>query len=145
RGHERAHVEAAGELGTDRAILPHDDVGSGPPLVLLHAGVADRTMWSEHLEPLAASGRRVLALNLPGFGEAPPALDEDAPWLDVLATMDTLDLGSATLVGNSFGGAVAQRVGVLAPRRVRSLVLVSSPAPAFDPSPQLRAAWEAEE
>jgi hypothetical protein len=28
-------------------MLPHDDTGSGPAVVLLHAGVADRTMWAE--------------------------------------------------------------------------------------------------
>lgn len=51
--------------------LPHDDVGAGPALVLLHAGVADRRIWSEHLQPLAGAGFRALALDLPGFGDAP--------------------------------------------------------------------------
>src|SRR5436305_1507344 len=51
-------------------ILPFDAVGEGPPVVLLHAGIADRTMWREHLAPIADSGRRALALDLPGFGEA---------------------------------------------------------------------------
>jgi len=35
-------------------ILPHDETGSGPPVILLHAGVADRSMCSDHLPPLAA-------------------------------------------------------------------------------------------
>ena len=33
-------------------LLPHDEAGVGPALVLLHAGLADRTMWAEHVEPL---------------------------------------------------------------------------------------------
>ena len=36
-------------------MLPFDEAGGGPPVVLLHAGIADRTMWSEHLEPLAVA------------------------------------------------------------------------------------------
>ena len=32
--------------------LPFDDVGAGSTVVLLHAGVADRRMWAEHLRPL---------------------------------------------------------------------------------------------
>jgi pimeloyl-ACP methyl ester carboxylesterase len=114
-------------------------------VVLLHAGVADRTMWTEHLQPLADAGLRVVAVDLPGFGDAPVDETEDAPWKDVLATMDELEIEQAALVGNSFGGAVAQRVAVLAPERVTSLVLVSSPASGIDPSPELQAAWNAEE
>jgi pimeloyl-ACP methyl ester carboxylesterase len=126
-------------------VLPHDDMGAGPAVVLLHAGVADRTMWTEHLRPLADAGHRAVALDLPGFGEAPVAQDEDAPWNDVLATMEALQIEHATLVGNSFGGAVAQRVAALAPERIVSLALVSSPASGVGPSPALRAAADAEE
>ena len=114
-------------------------------MVLLHAGIADRTMWAEHLPALAGAGLRAVALDLPGFGEAPIEPGEQAPWADVLRAMDALSIERATLVGNSLGGAVALRVAVLAPERVTSLVLVSAPAPGLEPSPQLRAAWEAEE
>jgi 3-oxoadipate enol-lactonase len=99
-------------LGTP---LPHEDVGIGPAVVLLHAGIADRRMWSEHLEPLAAAGLRVLAPDLPGFGDAPAPSRVDGPWMDVIATMDAAGIETAALVGSSFGAAVAQRVAVLAP------------------------------
>jgi len=124
--------------------LPHDDVGSGPAIVLLHAGVADRTMWAEHLRPLADAGHRVVAMDLPGFGEAPepPLL---APWTDVIETMDALGVDRATLVGNSFGAAVALRVAAVAPERVAALVLVSPPPREWQPSERLQAAWDAEE
>jgi pimeloyl-ACP methyl ester carboxylesterase len=125
--------------------LPHDEAGSGPAVVLVHAGVADRTMWAEHLRPLAEAGYRVVAVDLPGFGEAPVAPGEQAPWTDVLDTMDALSIERAALVGNSFGGAVALRVAVVAPDRVTALVLISAPAPELEPSPELEAAWQAEE
>ena len=126
-------------------LLPHDDVGAGAALVLLHAGIADRTMWTEHLQPMADAGFRVVALDLPGFGEASAAQGEQAPWADVLATMDALSIESAVLVGNSFGGAVALRVAVVAPERIAALALVSAPAPGIEPSVELEAVWTAEE
>jgi pimeloyl-ACP methyl ester carboxylesterase len=87
----------------------------------------------------------VVAVDLPGFGEAPVAQDEDAPWRDVLQTMDALGIERATLVGNSFGGAVAQRVAAVAPARVASLVLISSPVWGVEQSPEWKAVAEAEE
>jgi pimeloyl-ACP methyl ester carboxylesterase len=126
-------------------MLPHDEAGSGPAVVLLHAGIADRTMWSEHLEYLADAGYRAVAVDLPGFGEAPVTAGEQAPWVDVLETMDELSIERAALVGNSFGGAVALRVALVAPDRVSALALISAPAPDLEPSPELEAAWAAEE
>jgi pimeloyl-ACP methyl ester carboxylesterase len=126
-------------------VLPYDEAGSGPAVVLLHAGVADRGMWSEHLEPVAEAGYRVLAVDLPGFGEAPMSDSPDAPWTDVLETMDARGIDRAALVGNSFGGAVALRAAAVAPSRVTALVLISAPPPGLTPSPQLQDAWEAEE
>jgi pimeloyl-ACP methyl ester carboxylesterase len=126
-------------------ILPSDDTGSGPAIVLLHAGVADRTMWAEHLGPLSEAGYRVLAMDLSGFGEAAVASGEQAPWIDVLATMDAKEIHEAVLVGNSFGGAVALRVAAVAPERVSALALISAPAPGIDPSPELEEIWAAEE
>jgi pimeloyl-ACP methyl ester carboxylesterase len=102
-------------------------------------------MWSEHLEPLADAGFHAVAMDLPGFGEAPVAALEDAPWLDVIETMDALGIEHANLVGISFGGAVAQRVAVVAPQRLLGLALLSSPAEGIEPSDQLEAAWEREE
>jgi len=125
------------------AVLPFDEMGEGPAIVLVHAGIADRTMWSEHLPALARAGHRAVAVDLPGFGEAP--VSATAPWLSVLATMDELGIERAVLVGNSFGGAVALRVAAVAPERVRALLLVSAPPPDLEPSDALREVWRAEE
>jgi pimeloyl-ACP methyl ester carboxylesterase len=126
--------------------LPYDELGDGPAVVLLHAGIADRRMWAEHLEPLAATGRRVVAVDLPGFGEAAPADGPVAHWEDVVETMDGLGIERAPLVGSSFGAAVALRVAAVHPERVSALVLFSvGGVPDPDPSPELLAVWEAEE
>jgi 3-oxoadipate enol-lactonase len=126
-------------------ILPYDEQGSGPPLVLLHAGIADRRMWAGLLGPLASTGLRVLAPDLPGFGDAPTGPPPSAPWADVLETLDALELDRVVLAGNSFGGAIAKRVAVLAPERIAGLALILAPPEDDEPSPELGAVWEAEE
>jgi pimeloyl-ACP methyl ester carboxylesterase len=75
-------------------MLPLDDEGTGEAVVLTRAGVADRTMWREHLGWLADAGFRAIAVDLPGFGEAPVEPGPQAPW-------------------NSFGAAVAMRVAAM--------------------------------
>jgi 3-oxoadipate enol-lactonase len=128
---------------SETMTLPLTEVGQGPAVLLLHAGIVHRRMWSDHLEPLAAAGHRVVAIDLPGFGEA-PAQEPVAHWEDVIATMDALGIDKAALVGSSFGAAVALRVAALHPSRVSSLALFSAPAvPDGEPSPELTAVWDA--
>lgn len=125
--------------------LPHDSAGQGKgqAVMLLHAGVADRRMWAQHLAPLAAAGHHAVAVDLPEFGEAQ---DSDlAPWDAVLQTLDALGIDQAVLVGNSFGGGVALRAAAVSPDRVSALVLVSARPFNAEPSPRLAVAWAAEE
>jgi pimeloyl-ACP methyl ester carboxylesterase len=125
-------------------VLPYDEAGSGEVVLLIHAGVADRSMWREHLDWLAQAGFRAVAVDLPGFGEAVVEEGLQAPWDDVLQTLRGLNVARAALVGNSFGAAVALRAAAVAPAAVSALVLISPPPLVLDPSPALRLAWEAE-
>ena len=127
-------------------MLPFDERGAGEAVLLLHAGVADRSMWREHLEWLARAGYRAIAVDLPGFGEAAVQSGAQAPWEDVLTTLRELGVDSAALVGNSFGAAVALRVATVAPTAATGLVLISPPPLRTDEvSEQLLTAWEREE
>jgi len=101
-------------------------------------------MWREHLAWLALAGFRAVAVDLPGFGEAVVEDRPQAPWDDVLQTLNGLDIASAVLIGNSFGAAVALRAAAVAPAAVSALVLISPPPLVLDPSPALRSAWDAE-
>ena len=86
-----------------------------------------------------------VAVDLPGFGEAPAHAGPHADWEDVVGTMRDLEINRATVVGNSFGAAVALRVAAVAPAVVAAMALISPPAPGLEPSPELQAVWEAEE
>ena len=76
-----------------------------------------------------ADGYRVVAMDLPGFGESdkPIGAPYDSAWFAraVFDTLDELAVERATLVGNSMGGRIAIEAGMTEPKRVRGLVLLS--------------------
>lgn len=75
-----------------------------------------------------ADSYRVVAMDLPGFGESdkPIGAPYDSAWFarTVFATLDELAVERATLLGNSMGGRVAIEAGLTEPERVRGLVLL---------------------
>jgi pimeloyl-ACP methyl ester carboxylesterase len=108
------------------------EAGRGDPVLLLHGLGATNASMLPTLFDLAPD-RRVVAPDLPGFGDsAKPIRPYDASFFArwTLALMDELGIERADLVGNSMGGRVAIEVGLLAPDRVGHLVLLA-PAPAF--------------
>ncbi|NEE00056.1 alpha/beta fold hydrolase [Phytoactinopolyspora halotolerans] len=108
----------------NRAVdLAYDVAGVGPPVVLIHAGLADRRMW-EHQFAALSTRFRVVRYDWRGYGESSDATAEVAHHEDLLALMDTLDIDRATLVGSSYGGAYAVDAALTAPDRVTSLALI---------------------
>jgi pimeloyl-ACP methyl ester carboxylesterase len=101
--------------------------GTGEPVLFLHAAGGAGT-WPEFHQRLAAHAD-VIAPDHPGFGKSDDFPDvEDIGdlvyhYLDVL---DALGLDATHVVGASFGGWIAAELAVLAPHRVRSLVLMSA-------------------
>jgi pimeloyl-ACP methyl ester carboxylesterase len=104
--------------------LAGDDEGQGDALVLLHGVATSRLVWRRVIGPLAQH-RRVIAVDVPGFGESEPA----GPGFDLDAVADRLIGGLAPdrfdLAGHSLGGAVAVAAAARHPDRVRRLVLVA--------------------
>jgi pimeloyl-ACP methyl ester carboxylesterase len=124
--------------------LHHRDEGSGPVVVLLHAGVADLRMWDLPAAGLARD-HRVLRCDLRGFGGsplAPGASYSDAE--DVLALLDERGVDRFALVGASYGGYVALQVASAVPDRVERLVLLASAADLLEPDDGMRGLWQEE-
>ena len=80
-------------------------------------------MWSALLPTLSAS-YRVLAPDLPGYGEATMAPGPFSNVAEVVGFLDDLNVPSAAFVGASFGGRVALEVATAHPDRVERLVLL---------------------
>lgn len=109
------------------------EAGSGEPAVLFVHGVGGwAETWTEALAAVAASGRRAVAFDLPGFGESPAVrgaryFDPQAPFY--AAVVDdlrrALGLGQPHLVGHSLGGAVVGVTAIARPGSARSLTLVA--------------------
>ena len=93
----------------DGRAIGYEAAGQGPPLVLIHAFPLDRRLWAPQLAGLA-DAFRVVAVDVPGFGEsdaapAPPTLDAFA---DAIAGLvGELQLGPALIGGQSMGGYIS--------------------------------------
>ncbi len=91
-------------------------------VLLLHAGIADRRMWAPQVDVLEAAGHRVLAPDLPGFGEAPL----EPGTIDYVAQAAAQLDGPAAVVGCSFGGRISLELALARPELVERLVLVGA-------------------
>lgn len=106
--------------------------GRGPrTLVFLHGIGGDRRAFDGQLERFG-SGARVLAWDMPGYGESPPLDPMTFAGLaeSLLALLDARGVERAVVVGHSMGGMVAQELVARRPERVAALVLYST-SPAF--------------
>lgn len=124
------------------ALLSYEDVGSGDPLVLLHAGVADRRMWAQQT-PAFAAGYRVVSYDLRGYGNSTLPDEPYAPHEDLRAVLDGLDISRAHVLGVSMGGTVALDFVLSYPERVASLIVCGSTPSGTSATPDIRADWDA--
>ncbi len=103
-------------------------LGSGPPVVLIHALGLDHRLWEPQLSLLAASCT-VFAYDVRGHGQSdvpagPYSLAELVD--DLTGLLEALGVDAAHLVGISLGGIIAQEFALAFPRRIRSLVLADT-------------------
>jgi 2-hydroxy-6-oxo-octa-2,4-dienoate hydrolase len=123
------------------------EAGEGPAVALIHGsgpGVTGYANWRLTMPDLAQRFR-VIVPDMVGFGytERPPDLRCDVDtWADqVVGLLDALGLERASVVGNSFGGAIALRVAARYPDRVDKLALMGSVGVPFPLTPGLDAVW----
>jgi pimeloyl-ACP methyl ester carboxylesterase len=102
------------------------DEGSGRPVLLLHAGVADLRSWDALAPLLVDAGLRVVRYDARGFGESVTEDVEFSNVDDVIAVLDHLGLHRVLLVGNSRGGLIAFNVALDHPDRVVGVVGVAA-------------------
>jgi pimeloyl-ACP methyl ester carboxylesterase len=104
-----------------------DTGGPVSTLVLVHGLGNSHEIWDRVLPQLAHSFR-VIAFDLPGFGEASrPDAAYDGPFFaaQIVALLDALGIERATLIGNSLGASAVLHMSAIAPHRIERAVLAA--------------------
>ena len=115
----------------DGITLHFTDEGSGEPVVLIHGFPHSAELWTPQRAALSAS-YRVIAPDLRGHGGSDPPHDAasiDMYADDIVALMDELGIGQATVAGLSMGGYVLMALLRRHPDRVRAVMLMATKAP----------------
>ena len=116
-------------VDVDGVRIHVQDLGDGPAVALISGFGLDHELWDRQVRLLTERGFRVLCVDQRGHGFSDTPLhgyDIDRLAADLVAALDRLEIGTATVVGHSFGGQVAFRAAATAPELVTGLVLVGS-------------------
>ena len=117
--------------------------GSGPPLTLIHAGVANLRQWDEQV-PILARDHRVIRYDTRNFGHT---TSDDVTFSnrdDLAALLDHLGVEQTALLGLSRGGQIAVDFTLEHPDRVSALIAVAAGLSGFqaEAPPDEQALWE---
>ena len=122
----------------------YDEAGTGPPLLLIHAGIADRRMWDDVM-PTLSRAHRVIRFDLRGYGETPLPDGPFAYTDDAAALLEALGISCTHVVGVSMGAGVAIDLALARPELVDRLVLVAPGLASWDWDETMSAFDDAEE
>lgn len=115
--------------------LYYEEIGQGPPVILLHGFPFDHTVWGPVAELLSGEARLILP-DLRGFGRSPVPEGVYSMRLlaeDLVGLMNRLEIDKAVVVGHSMGGYVALSFAQAYPGRLCGLGLVATQAVADSP------------
>src|SRR5215207_6172648 len=122
-------AESTGSFTHEGARLAYTSFGEGPRLVvLLHGLLFSQRMHRMLALELAERGHRVVTLDLRGHGESDRPQDMGAYQMtsygrEAIALLDHLEVEEAVLAGTSLGANVTLEAAMLAPERVRGMVV----------------------
>jgi len=126
-GHSQ-HAPRRRYVDTADGQIHYRELGSGPPLLLLHQTASSSVMW-ERAMCRFADGRRLIAMDTPGFGSSdPPAVRPSAGLAyyagRVAGFLDALGLDRVDVAGHHTGAMIAAELAAAHPERVGRLVMI---------------------
>jgi 2-hydroxy-6-oxonona-2,4-dienedioate hydrolase len=128
---ELTQASTSKRVRTKNWDIHYNEVGEGHPLVLVHGGGPGASGWSNYNPNISYLSQffRVLAVDLPGWGQSQPVAYENRDNSGALAELlETLGILKAAVVGNSMGGASVIRLAYERPDLVSHLITMGSPS-----------------
>jgi pimeloyl-ACP methyl ester carboxylesterase len=115
-----------------------------PPILLIHAGIADSRSWDGLAPLLVDAGYRAIRRDMRGYGGTETDDVEYSNRADIVAVLDSLGFGRVVLVGNSVGGQISLDTAIEYPDRVAAVVAVAAGLGGYDgdPTPDEMAAMD---
>ena len=126
------HSDHSRFVDIDGVRVHYQEAGdpNAPVLVLIHGFASSTLVWSKVFLRLADAGFRVIAVDMVGFGYSGKPRNGEYTIAGqaglLMGLLDRLNIKRATLVGSSYGGAVAATIALDYPRRVEKLVLIGT-------------------
>jgi pimeloyl-ACP methyl ester carboxylesterase len=108
-----------------RDVTQGEPADRRPPVVLLHGLFGSARNFGGLQKSLAATGKRVIALDLRNHGDSPHDAETGyaAMAADVVETLAELDALPCRLLGHSMGGKIAMRLALDTPAHVERLIV----------------------
>ncbi|EKM96318.1 MULTISPECIES: alpha/beta fold hydrolase [Stutzerimonas] len=142
-----ASPEIANSLRIGECTLNYHDQGEGDAILLIHGSGPGVTAWANWrgVIPTLSQRARIIAPDMLGFGYTScPGdwkLDPDTWVQSLVGLLDALDIPRVSIVGNSFGGAIALAFAKSHPQRVQRLVLMGAAGLPFPITEGLDKVW----
>ena len=123
------HTTILNTAQVDDMTLAYRELGSGPPVLLLHGWPTSSFLWRDVMLPVARANR-VIALDLPGFGgsDKPPGMRYGFELFEraIDGFLAELGIDEVALAGHDTGGPVAVHWALDRPERITSLALLNT-------------------
>lgn len=124
RGAVRVTNSESGYAEINNARLYYETAGTGKPIVMIHAGIADSRMWENEFMAFGET-HRVIRFDLRGYGKSLPVKGEFNLQDDLAAALTTLDVETPLiLMGCSIVAGLAMDFAWTHPEKIQSLILV---------------------
>ena len=142
-----ANFEIGKYIDVDGINTNYHDCGNGDPVLLLHGsgpGVSAWANWRLNI-PEISIRNRVIAPDIVGFGftQRPENIQYSMDiWIKhIISFLDALKIEKVSIVGNSFGGALALAMTIKHPKKVDKLILMGSVGIKFKLTEGLDKVW----
>src|SRR5262249_39745292 len=126
------HAEFSNFVDVDGTRIHYQEAGNpaDPPVLLIHGFSSSTLVWSRVFLRLAQEGFRVIAIDMLGHGYSDKGRNLEytikSQARTVTRVLDGLRISQASIVGSSYGGAVAATCALDYPERVSHLVMVGA-------------------